>query len=52
MQLLCTGERVKIIWDGKRISFARLDEGRANELDLDEALEVLELFKMAEGGNC
>lgn len=52
MQLLCTGEKIKIVWNGQRISFARIDEQRATEEDLEEAEKTLELFNQRQGGTC
>ena len=52
MQTICVGGNIKIIFDGQRIAFARVDNKPVQESDLAEAEIIVELLNMRVGGNC
>ena len=52
MQTIAVGENVRIVFDGQRIAFARIDLQTAQSEDLAEAEMILELLSLKIGGNC
>ena len=51
-QLLCENTNVKLVWTGQRISFVRVDGALPTVNDVNEAIEMWELFHAEHSGSC